>query len=73
MTVRVCDVGEGTGTGVGRCFFLSRYDDAAVVQDAASTMEPGSYLTAPFMTAHRNNSCIMLWSPFSTTGSPPSK
>eukprot|EP00978_Attheya_sp_CCMP212_P008585 scaffold20204_cov50-Attheya_sp.AAC.2 len=71
MTVRVCDVGEGTG--VGRCFFLSRYDDAAVVQDAASTMEPGSYLTAPFMTAHRNNSCIMLWSPFSTTGSPPSK
>lgn len=66
---------EETEGGVERCMFLPAYDDAsAVFRSGGSTaMEPGSYLTSPFLTCTKKGACVTLWSPFTSSGSPPTK
>jgi WD40 repeat protein len=66
MTVKV-------STGAQRCFFLQAFGDACSMfrKGGATAMEPGSYMTSPFVT-YSTNGEVALWSPFTMSGSPPS-
>jgi len=60
---------------VERCMFLPGYDDASSFfrNGGKTVMEPGSYMTNPFLTFANRGSEVTLWSPFTTSGSPPMK
>lgn len=63
------------GKSVEKCMFLSQYDDAGsfFVSGGVTHLEPGSCMTHPFITCSKGGSCITLWSPFTISGSPPTK
>eukprot|EP00554_Chaetoceros_debilis_P007752 CAMPEP_0194078028 /NCGR_PEP_ID=MMETSP0149-20130528/4510_1 /TAXON_ID=122233 /ORGANISM="Chaetoceros debilis, Strain MM31A-1" /LENGTH=1057 /DNA_ID=CAMNT_0038759189 /DNA_START=177 /DNA_END=3350 /DNA_ORIENTATION=- len=58
---------------VEHCFFLSAFEDASAMfkSGGATAMEPGSYMTSPFVTCTFDGE-LTLWSPFTSSGSPPS-
>ncbi len=70
MTVKVS---TDSDAGAQRCFFLQAFDDAWSMfrKGGVTAMEPGSYMTSPFIT-YSTNGEVALWSPFTMTGSPPS-
>jgi len=59
--------------GVVSCRFLPGYVDARPPSSAGTSTadDVSSYLTPPFLTGCEGNTKITLWSPFTTTGSPP--
>mmetsp|Transcript_11216 Transcript_11216/g.13014 ORF Transcript_11216/g.13014 Transcript_11216/m.13014 type:complete len:953 (+) Transcript_11216:29-2887(+) len=63
----------GLDQHVQKCFFLQNYDDASAMftPNGTTALEPGSYLTKPFVTVTKQGSCVTLWSPFTTSASPP--
>ena len=76
MTLNV-NVTKETGLDgeVQRCIFLPSFDDAACTLKAGqrSSLDSAVYnMTSPFLTVTKRGKCVTLWSPFTTTGSPPS-
>ena len=71
-TVQVSD-GTDTNGGVMSCRFLPGFFDARPPTAAAgaAAADVTSYLTPPFLTGSEGNTRITLWSPFTSTGSPP--
>uniref|UniRef100_A0A7S4K9R6 Enhancer of mRNA-decapping protein 4 C-terminal domain-containing protein n=1 Tax=Odontella aurita TaxID=265563 RepID=A0A7S4K9R6_9STRA len=69
--VAVCDASSEVGceSGADRCQFLPKFADAS--SDGASSGKDA--LTPPFLTGHKNNSTVTLWSPFLADGSAPTK
>ena len=70
-TVRVTDDANG---GVMSCRFLPGFVDArppTAAAAGAAADDVTSYLTPPFLTGSEGNTRITLWSPFTSTGSPP--
>lgn len=57
---------------VQNCFFLSAFQDASAMfrSGGYTAMEPGSYMTSPFVT-YNSLGEVALWSPFTASGSPP--
>jgi len=57
---------------VQNCCFLSAFRDASAMfrSGGYTAMEPGSYLTSPFVT-YNSLGEVALWSPFTASGSPP--
>lgn len=66
-------VSDGTNGGVMSCRFLPGFVDARPPTAAAGAAadDVTSYLTPPFLTGSEGNTRITLWSPFTSTGSPP--
>ena len=71
MTVNV-SADCNSNAGVQRCFFLEGFEDASAMfrQGGVTAMEPGSYMTSPFVTFSTDGE-IALFSPFTVSGSPP--
>lgn len=72
-TVQVAD-GTDTNGGVMSCRFLPGFVDArppTAAAAGAAADDVTNYLTPPFLTGSEGNTRITLWSPFTSTGSPP--
>lgn len=64
----------GVDGEVQRCMFLPSFDDASCTlkEGGKSSLDSGVYnMTSPFLTVMKQGKCVTLWSPFTTTGSPP--
>ncbi len=75
MTLNVNVTNEtGLDGEVQRCMFLPSFDDASCTlkEGGKSSLDSGVYnMTSPFLTVTKQGKCVTLWSPFTTTGSPP--
>ena len=69
MTVKIA---SDPDAGALQCFFLPAFEDASAMfrTGGVTAMEPGSYMTSPFVT-YTTTGELALWSPFTMSGSPP--
>ena len=75
MTLNVTNTEQkGLHREVQRCMFLPSFQDASFgLQQGKNQTDGGmNYITSPFLTVTKRGTSASLWSPFTSTGSPPS-